>query len=274
MRTRQVFAVGALALALTLTGCGARPISGTPTADPQVFGNAQELVRAATNQTAKAKSAKFAMEIAFGNQAMNGQGEGRFDGENSAMQLSMTVGPVDEVLRYVDKTMYLQVPEQYRAQMTGGKPWGKVPQDSAIAQRMGTAQAQQNDPSKVLQQIQEAGTITRSAHETLDAQPVTHYWIDVDLIKALDTFTDTGLSQDELRKLAGKQLIVPVELWLNQDQLPVRITEDMSPLLKASSEAPAGMQSMKITVKYTDWGVPVDVQAPPADQVGELKLPN
>jgi hypothetical protein len=34
------------------------------------------------------------------------------------------------------------------------------------------------------------------------------------------------------------------------------------------------MQSFKMTMKYTAWGVPVDVQAPPADQVGELNLPH
>ncbi|WP_236789211.1 hypothetical protein [Amycolatopsis sp. GM8] len=277
MRKRQVIA--AAAVTLTLAGCGARPVAGSPTADPQVFGDAQALVRAATTQTEKVKSAKFSMDTALLGQSLTAQGEGRFDGDNSAMQLTMHIGPLDETMRYVNKTLYLQVPDQYRAQVTGGKPWGKVPADSPAAEQLGAAQAQQNDPSQTLQQIQEAGTITRSARETLDGQPVTHYWIDVGFAKALDKFKDTGLSQEDLDKLGAMNLTIPVELWLNSDQLPVQITEDLGGALKAaaaaegpSSAAPSDL-SMKLTMKYSDWGTPVDVQEPPADQVGEAKLP-
>lgn len=273
MKLRPAFGVGALALVLAVTGCGTRAISGTPTGDSQIFGNAQELVRAATAQTEKSKSAKFTIESSVGAQDINGQGEGRFDGDNTAMHLSMTVGPIDEDLVYVDKTMYVQLPEQYRGQMTSGKPWGKVPADSDLAKTMGAAQAEQNDPSQILQQIQQAGTITRSEQTMLDGKQVSHYWIDVDVAKAVDKLKDAGLPEAELNELATKVKTIPVQLWLDGDLLPVQFTEDMSGLLKAAG-APETMQNMKMTMKYTDWGVPVDVQAPPADQVGDLKLPN
>ncbi|WP_208024606.1 hypothetical protein [Amycolatopsis pithecellobii] len=276
MRKRQVFA--AVAVALTLAGCGARPESSSTTNDPttndsNVFGNAQELVRAATDQTAKAKSAKFTAESSLAGQAVTAQGQARFDGADTVMDMTMTVGPVREEMRYVDRALYVQLPEQYRARMTSGKPWGKVPADSAVAKQIGAQQAQQNDPSQALQQIQQAGTITRSAHETLDGQPVTHYWIDVDFAKGFDKFKNTGLPEAQLNEIAAKVKTIPVELWLGSDKLPVQITEDMSALMKAAG-APATAQDMKITMKYSDWGTPVDVQAPPANQVGELKLPS
>jgi hypothetical protein len=273
MRLRPAFAVGALALVVALTGCGVRTVSGTPTADSQIFGNAQELVRAATAQTEKSKSAKFTIQSALGAQAITGQGEGRFDGDDTAMHLTMTVGSIDEDLLYVDKTMYIQLPEQYRAQMTSGKPWGKLAADSDLAKTMGAAQAQQNDPSQILQQIQEGGTITRSEQTMLDGLQVTHYWIDVDVAKSIDKLKAAGLPEAQLNEVATKVKTIPVELWLDGDLLPVQFTEDMSGLLTAAG-APASMQNMKVTMKYTDWGTPVDVQAPPADQVGELKLPN
>jgi hypothetical protein len=169
--------------------------------------------------------------------------------------------------------MYMQLPEQYRGQLTSGKPWGKLAADSDLAKTMGAAQAQQNDPSQILQQIQQAGTINRSEQTTLDGKPVTHYWIDVDTAKSLDKLKSSGLQDSQLEQIAAKVKTIPVELWLDRDLLPAQFTEDMSGVIQAAG-APAGTPSMKMTIKYTDWGAPVDVQAPPADQVGELKLPN
>src|SRR5437879_6115958 len=111
---RIALAASGVALVLALSGCGAHTISGTPSADPMLFGNAQELVRAASAKTDQKKSAKFTVESSFAGQQISGQGLGRFDGENTVMQMTMNVGPVDEELRYVDKTFYIQLPEQAR----------------------------------------------------------------------------------------------------------------------------------------------------------------
>lgn len=270
---RLALAAGGLTLAIALTGCGARTIAGTVSGDT-VFGNAQELVRAAASKTEQAKTAKFTFEATAGGQTVKGTGSGRFESDNTAMQMTMDVGPVHEELRYVDKTMYIQLlPEQVRAQMTGGKPWGKLDPDSALAKTMGaSANMNQNDPSKYLEQIQKAGTITRSEQTTLGGQPATHYWIDVDLAKAADMLAENGYPQEVLSRLQGKAGTIPLELWLNRDLLPVRITEDLGAEMKALG-APAEVQDMTMTMTYSDWGVPVDpVTAPPADQVGELKL--
>ncbi|MBB2934553.1 hypothetical protein FHX82_001573 [Amycolatopsis bartoniae] len=273
MRKRPGLAVATLALVLTLTGCGARAVSGTPSGDGHLFDNAQELVRAATGETDQVKSAKFSMTMTVAGQPVTGQGEGRFDGDNTAMRMSMTASGIDEEMLYVGKKIYLQVPEQYRDQLTSGKPWGQFPENSNFSKVMGAAQAQQNDPKQMLQQIQEAGTITRSAQETLDGKPATHYWIDVDVAKSVDKLAQSGLSQAQLQGMASKVKTVPMQLWLNEDLLPVQITEDMTELMRAAG-APASTQNMTLTMKYTDWGIPVDVQAPPADEVGDIELPN
>jgi hypothetical protein len=51
-------------------------------------------------------------------------------------------------------------------------------------------------------------------------------------------------------------------------QPPVQIVMDVSNVMTAV-EAPA-QGSAKTTVKYRDWGVPVDIKGPPMDQVGEF----
>ncbi|HVV10889.1 hypothetical protein [Amycolatopsis sp.] len=46
----------------------------------------------------------------------------------------------------------------------------------------------------------------------------------------------------------------------------------MTEQMKAAGVPGSGAST--VTMKYSDWGTTtVDVQAPPADQVGELKLP-
>jgi hypothetical protein len=268
---KNALAASGVALVLALSGCGARTIAGTPSADPMLFGNAQELVRAASAKTGQAKSAKFSVESSLAGQQVTGQGMGRFDGDNTAMQMTMNVGTVNEELRYVDKTLYIQLPEQVRAQMTRGKPWGKVPADSDLGKMMGASQAQQNDPSKILDQIQAAGTITRNEQTTLDRQQVTHYWINVDLAKAAGKLAASGISTGQLDQIKNKLPTIPLELWLNGDLLPVQFTENLSGMLTAAG-APASAQNVKMTMRYSGWGTAVDVQAPPADQVGELTM--
>lgn len=59
---------------------------------------------------------------------------------------------------------------------------------------------------------------------------------------------------------------------MNAGLLPVQVTEDMTEQMKAAGVPGSGAST--VTMKYSDWGTTtVDVQAPPADQVGELKLP-
>ena len=273
MRRRPRLAVATVALVLTLTGCGARTVSGTPSGDSHLFDNAQELVRAATSETDQAKTARYTVDYDIAGQTITGQGEGRFDGGNTAMRMSMTTSGIDEQVLYVGNKIYLQVPEEYRDQLTSGKPWGRFPETSDFSKLMGAAQAEQNDPRQAYQQIQQAGTITRSAQESFDGKPVTHYWIDLDVAKSIDRLKQAGFQQAQLDALGGKVKTVPMQLWLDEDLRPVQVSEDMGELLRAAG-APASAQDMKMTMKYTDWGIPVDVQAPPADEVGDITIPN
>jgi hypothetical protein len=273
-----LLAVGGVALAVTISACGAETVSGqaSPSGSATLFGNAQELVRAASTKTGQEKTAKFTLTESVGQQQITGHGEGRYDGPNTALDMNMAVLGQDMEVRFVDKTVYIKLPAAATAQLSGGKPWGRVAAGNPMAQALGatTQQAQQNDPSKILDQIQQAGTITRSEQTTLDGQPTSHYWVDIDFAKAAASFgANAGLPADQLQKLAGQIKTIPVQLWLNSDSLPVQITEDLTAISQAAG-APASAQPVNLTLRYSDWGTPVDVQAPPADQVGDLQAPN
>src|SRR5690606_23277264 len=90
-------AAGALALALTVGACGDNE-GGTPTGDngqsqntgqSGVFNDAQSLINAAKEGTAKAKTSKFTMDMTMGSMlSMKADGEAEYAGENTKMAMN------------------------------------------------------------------------------------------------------------------------------------------------------------------------------------------
>jgi hypothetical protein len=277
---KTALVAGGFALVLALTACGGGSTTGTalPTSgqdkagSTSLFSDPLQLVAAAKAGTEKSKSAKFSMEMTAAGLAITANGQGRFDGANTAMSMTMNLLGQQMEMRVIGGDMYMQMPESMRASLGSTKPWTKVSlaASSAPGNSMGDYNqlAEQNDPSKMLEQIQKAGTITKSDSTTLNGQPANHYTIDVDFAKLADQMP-AGLPADAKDKLTGKNVHFPMEVWLNSDQLPMQIVMDMTAIGKAvAGDAATGKTGeMKMTMKYTDWGTPVTVEAPPADQV-------
>jgi hypothetical protein len=279
---KTALTAGGLALILALSACGGTT-GGTalPASAPgqdkagstALFSDPLQLVAAAKAGTEKSKSAKFSMQMTAAGMSVKATGQGRFDGTNTAMSMNMDLLGQQLEMRLIGSDMYMKMPESMRASLGSTKPWTKISlTDSSSAGKALSDSynqlAEQNDPSKMLEQIQKAGTISKSESTTLDGQPANHYTIDVDFAKLADQMP-AGLPADAKDKLAGQNVHFPMELWVNSDQLPMQIVMDMSALGKAiGGDAAAGqMGEMKMTMKYTDWGAPVSVEAPPADQV-------
>lgn len=264
-------AAGALALALTLGACGGDSITGSGTA---AFDNSQQLVAAAKQSTAEKKSAKFTMSFTGMGQTMNGSGVGRFDGANSAMSMTMQLMGQNMEMRLVDRAMYMKMPG-----MPGTDPaksWIKMSLDDVPG---GGAALENSDPAKVMETLVQSGTIKKSEETQLDGKDVVHYVIDVDVVKMMDQMGG-GQADAKTKKMIQDSGIktIPMELWLDSENLPVQMVMDMGPMMrqaaeKSGSTAPAGTGEMKMTLKYSDWGTDVAVEAPPADQVSDFKMP-
>ncbi|OZM73704.1 hypothetical protein CFN78_09330 [Amycolatopsis antarctica] len=279
---KTAIAAGGFALVLALSACGGGD-NGTDQASPAIgggsalFGNAQELVQAAESKTQNSKSSKFSMDMSMAGMTIAAKGEGRYDGENSAMSMTMDMMGQQIEMRFVDRAMYMKMPQGMGG--TADKPWIKISADGTdpMSQQMGgqfDQLTEQSDPTKMLEYIKQAGTITNSETTQLDGQETTHYSIDLDFDKMID-LAPGGLEKEQAEQMRGKIGVIPMELWLNSEQLPVQITMDMGAITKAAMEAagaPAGGAPTegKMTMKYSDWGAEVDVAAPPADQVGEM----
>ncbi|RZQ60719.1 hypothetical protein [Amycolatopsis suaedae] len=271
---RKIAAAGALALAVTLTGCG-----NIGTEGQALFGDTQELVRVASGKTQEVSSAKYTFEMSMLGQQFTGSGQGRFGQADVAMSMTMQVMGQTMEMRVVDRVMYMKLPPGAGA---SDKPWVKVsadgtdPMSKSIGEMLDMS-AKQSDPRKMLEYVQQAGTITRSEKTQLDGQEVSHYWIDIDMAKAGDQLPP-GMTKDMFEQMKGKLGVVPMELWLNGDQLPVQVTMDLSSVMKAALEQ-QGMSpdqaggGGKMTMKFSEWGAPVTVEAPPAAEVGEFKMP-
>jgi hypothetical protein len=281
MRKTGLVAAG-LALTLTLVGCGSKE-AGTPSAADgssgsssdgggvlKVFGNALDLAGAVNNNN-KAKSAKITMQGTTAGQTLTGDGAFSVDGSNAAVKMTMNIGAMGQIeMVIVDKAFYMKMPASLAGQggLSADKPWIKISANGtdALSKSLGPMLEKMGDNfdiSKQMAQLKDAGEITKSAKETLDGAETTHYWIKIDMLKAIAaTQTDPQLKQaaEDAAKKAGSTT-ADMQMWVSADNLPLQI--------KMTMPAAAG-QNVDMTVKYSDWGKPVDIKAPPADQVGEL----
>ena len=115
----------------------------------------------------------------------------------------------------------------------------------------------------MLKQIEGAGDITATKQEDLNGKPTTHYSVTVDMKKYADK-VDPALKSTLDKAIEAGVTNYPMEVWVDQENLPVRITT-ATPFTNPTTQKP---DQVKMTMDYSDWGKTVTVSAPPADQVG------
>jgi len=251
-----------LVLGAFLGGCDGETVS---------FADARALADGVTTAV-DGQATKFASDVAAGAMRSKSQGQARVAKAGTA--LVMTTDFVGEPLelRLVDKIVYAKVPDSSREDVPDGKPWVKVSADGTdpFSQVLGGSidqLAKQSDPGRALDQIRRAGTLTGSDHADLDGVSTEHYRLDLDMA-ALGGDLPAGLSAEAVGELGGKLGKLPMEIWLDDAHRPLRIVLDLAPVLAASG-VPDSAQA-RTTTSYTEWGTQADIQAPPADQIGEI----
>lgn len=273
---KSALAASGFALALALSACGGGGGEGSDgvfgaggDSGNGLFSSPQALVQAAKEGTNESQSVKFTMELGASGRQMTATGEALFAGADTAMAISVQGQGNNVEMRMVDNTVYMNMPEL--ASATGGKTWVKMSGDgndtNQLAQQFGGT-FDQSDPRNMLGWIEQAGDITKSEETTLDGQDVTHYWIDLDYAKIAEQVgPNAGVTKDQAKTATGKVGKLPMEVWLDGDNLPVQMSMDLGKVAEATGAPAQGGSSM--VIKYTDWGGPVNVQAPPADQIAE-----
>ncbi|WP_298179702.1 hypothetical protein [Saccharomonospora sp.] len=283
MRT-SVLAAGGVALALVLTACGddggdsndsALQGGNNSSSSASPFSDISQLVASAQEQTNKSQSSSFTMEMDMAGMKMQAQGEGVYSGTNPQMSMTMQMdmpaeaqaqgmGSMSVEMIMDGQDIYLKMPSE--ANPDPSKPWMKMSVGEDMGGQNLDQMAQQSDPTKMLEQLQQAGgEIVNSEQTTLDGQDVTHYTIELDLSKAGDMVGDPSVAA-----AIPEGTMIPLELYLNGENLPVRLEMNMDELMRSTGMPGAGSATTVMT--YSDWGKPVNIQAPPADQVAEMDM--
>jgi hypothetical protein len=263
--------LSALALAVSLTACGDKAGSdgaNTSGGGEEAANSLVALAKKVGDQTAEESSAHMVFTGGAGGMEVNGEGDIKTGGDNPAIKMDMGTPQGEMSLVLLDGVLYMKMP----AELSPGKPWIKIDskdRSNPVAQALGslTDQMRQNaDPRQTLEQFQEAGTITSTEEVELNGEQTTHYKITVDVQKLVENQKDATLKKAMQDAIKSGLKDFPVDLWVNDQDLPVRMTIEMPTADPTSGKSvPATVQ-----VDYTKWGEPVDIQAPPADQVGEF----
>jgi len=130
------------------------------------------------------------------------------------------------------------------------------------------------DGTEVLKILGQAGDVTTVGTESVRGVDTTHYRGTLDVAAALGQ-----LSADERAKIEGqlsqvgidpKAINFPVDVWIGQDDLVRRVQVGVDGSQFAGTAAPTGGVNATVTVELYDFGAPVDITIPSADQVFNL----
>jgi hypothetical protein len=276
-------ATAAAAVLVVVAGCSG---GGAPVADPRVSGSASptdgstfvaspEAIAAVTGVLQKAEAAGtvriegYVTSQATGKMTLSG--EERY-GSTPAMSMTMQVSgeSMSEVL--VGSKCYLDYPA-LSAQM-GGRPWGEIDlaQDAAALGSLGSLSAlagsvQEYDPVTQIAALIASGNMTEIGPAPVHGQLTEHYhgqlilddltWND-SAARSLVGSAEVDAIENEMKASGISR--ENIDLFYGADGLPVEIAYTM--------QTAQGDQDSDMVL--TGWGKPVQVGAPPADQVFDL----
>jgi LppX_LprAFG lipoprotein len=256
------------ALALTLGACGSGSSSSSA---PDNGLGATKLIAASADKAAAAKTARMGGEVTVnvGGKSTTLPLDGILDFETGAFQfkydfsqLGIPGGGASKIeARMVDGVMYMNLGSlggsNGLSSMTGGKTWMKLDLKAFGAGAGATGSAGglgDANPGGVLDSLRGAGDVEKVGADTLRGVETTHYRATIDPQKAIAN-APAELQEKAKAGLAELGGPFPMDVWIDGDGQTRKISADI--------DAATGKVSM--TLEYYDFGVDVDVTAPPAD---------
>lgn len=266
---RVLLAVQLLVLTAGLSACGGDTLSLDP-------------VASAATKTAESGSSRvgFAIAMKVAGESIHMSGSGAFDFREPRGSLTYRMelpelGDVRMDMRLVGAKLYLRLPKELTGAIApGGKQWLGIDLGASLerAGLSGLDFTQQQDPAQALRFLRAASADVKEAGSaTVKGVRTTRYVGRLDLRRALDQGLDRlELPEAERQKArAGMEAMLdqlgsnglPFEVFVGADGLLRRLTMDLR--LKMGGES----IGMAVRMDYFDFGVEVDVEAPPARDV-------
>ncbi|OLF06557.1 hypothetical protein BLA60_31850 [Actinophytocola xinjiangensis] len=261
-------------MAVTLGACGSNSVPGTGSGtgggsgdggSKEAATNLAALTQQIGEKTTEKNSAHMTLAAEAAGQEINAEGDVEFSADDIKMTMDMEIpGQGSISMVFAEGIMYIEMPQE----LEPGKSWIKIDPngDDAMSKSLGSTfdEMRKNaDPRASLEQMKDAGEITAEEQVELNGEQTTHYSIVLDAKKMAEQQSDPE-AKKAMEMMDVTEL--PVELWVNEDQLPVRMTMTMAMSNPASGEAIESTFQMD----YTNWGEPVEVTAPSEDQIAEM----
>lgn len=173
-----------------------------------------------------------------------------------------------------DGTNYYMQDAQLSA-LEGGKPWLELNTSSlgsGLGASLGTMlnSAKTESPSEELGPLLASGDLTDVGTGTVNGVQATHYSGTMTASQAADLASVNGLDSSDVQEIkslfqTGGVQSEKMDVWVNSSNLPVQVT------VATTSTALGTVTSV---TNFTNWGAPVTITDPPADQVGTFSIPN
>ncbi len=264
---RPALAAVAAALALVLTGCGGDPDpepaadasessspSGTDEepepADDSAGGEIDPAQFAADMRAGleEATTARMTMAVDAAGQSMEADGQIDYTTEPPAMRMSMTMPAMSQEpleLRMVDGVMYMNM-----GAMSQGKYLAIDLDDAATLPPGMDGFSEQLDPLGGFSDFEQSiDSVTYVGEEDVDGEQLDHYRLVIDTKQAAGF---QGLPSGK-----GVPDEVTYDFWVDDEFLARRMSTSLD----------AGAQSVSMDIRMSEWGEPVDIEAPPAKEV-------
>jgi hypothetical protein len=240
--------------------------------------SATTVVRSSATKTAQAKTSKFALDVTSqtGGSNVEVKGDGVADFAKKDIDLTMDIPQAGsiEVLTF-GTVAYVKLPRVLQSQIPGGKPYGKIDLQ-AVGRSKGldfsSLTSGSSDPTSGLSYLNGAADgVTKVGTETLRGAKTTHYKATVDLQKAEAKATAAQKQTIEKARTQLGTSTFPVDVWIDSAGRVRKMSYsfDLSKVKSASGQS-AGVGQTTATIEFYDYGTPVNLTEPPADQVTDL----
>lgn len=271
-----VLLVAAVSVA-ALAGCsGGSPEApappGAPAADAPLpkYATLADLTAATTAQQKIDKTAKITLT---GGQSgptpggLTGDGSLRIDETGGSIQITQRIQagggtPQELELVVLPDDAYLRPP----GGLPAGKTWLRVKpnatdQVSTELNQMVQAIRDNADPTKSFARFGDAISIVSAVEDQLDGQRTMRYNLRVDLAKAAERQPDPVLKKGYQDSVQSGLTTLDYSLWVDAQNRQLRVLVDQP--------MPQNQGTYSMDARYRDWGQPVQIDPPPADQVLE-----
>jgi hypothetical protein len=258
---RTAVALSTAALAITLGACSQGGSPATTDNSGQQSPNSGSAFKDVASLVSSAKSTmgeKQTVTVTFegtGPAQALGSMKCQVDIAQTAMACT---GPTEMVL--TRDGMFVKSPQLTQISGDPSKPWLKMSTNDAAAQQLG----QLNKINDFEAMLPPGSNIAANTKEQVDGKEATRYDVVTDVNQA--AAAAPAEQKQTYQALIGAGVAqLKQTVWVDSEGLPLKVASTTPAMSVAGQQVP----EMTLTIRYTDWGKPVQISAPPADQVQE-----